>query len=98
MQLGLGSEKYNPEGSGPKDVQATVFMELLNSAGLCMFFTYATDPGLAVPLIEATCGLDAQTLMAAGMRILTMRHVFNLREDLPRRILCSHRAAWGIHP
>jgi aldehyde:ferredoxin oxidoreductase len=82
MQLGQGPEKYNPEGSGPKDVQATVFTELINSAGLCMFFAYATDPALALPLIEASSGFDVPALMAAGMRILTMRHVFNLREGL----------------
>jgi aldehyde:ferredoxin oxidoreductase len=82
MQLGEGAEKYNPEGSGPKDVQATVFMELLNSAGLCLFFVYATDSSYVVPLIETACGMDAQSQIAAGMRILTMRHVFNLREGL----------------
>jgi aldehyde:ferredoxin oxidoreductase len=82
MQLNMGPEKYNPEGSGPGDVQATVFMELTNSAGLCMFFAYASDASYVVPLIEAACGMDAQTQMAAGMRILTMRHVFNLREGL----------------
>ncbi len=82
MQLSMGPEKYNPDGSGPGDVQATIFMELTNSAGLCMFFAYASDASYVVPLIEAACGMDAQTQMAAGMRILTMRHVFNLREGL----------------
>ena len=47
-----------------------------------MFFAYASDASYVVPLIEAACGMDAQTQMAAGMRILTMRHVFNLREGL----------------
>jgi aldehyde:ferredoxin oxidoreductase len=81
-QLGKGPEKYNPEGSGPNDVKATIFTELLNSAGLCLFFMFGSDVSYIVPLIEAACGLDNQSQMAAGMRILTMRHVFNLREGL----------------
>jgi aldehyde:ferredoxin oxidoreductase len=81
-QLGMGPEKYNPEGSGPKDVEATILMELINSAGLCMFFTYASDPSQVLPVIEASCGMDSPALLAAGKRILTMRHAFNLREGL----------------
>lgn len=82
MQLSMGPEKYNPEGSGTGDVQATVFQELMNAAGLCMFFAYGSDASLVMPLIEAASGLDMQKQLAAGMRILTLRHAFNLREGL----------------
>lgn len=81
-QMTMGPEKYYPEGSGPQDVQAVVFTELMNSAGLCMFFGYGSDANLILPIIEAASGLDIPTQLAAGKRILTMRHVFNLREGL----------------
>jgi aldehyde:ferredoxin oxidoreductase len=55
---------------------------VLNAAGLCMFFTFAADASLVLPLVEASSGFDQQSLLAAGMRILTMRHAFNLREGL----------------
>ena len=54
----------------------------MNSAGLCLFFTFASDNAYAEPLIEAVCGINAEMQKAAGKRILTMRHVFNLREGL----------------
>ena len=81
-QLGDGPDKYNPEGSGPKDVEEAIFTEVMNSAGLCMFFIFASDTVYAAPLIEAVCGINTEMQKTAGKRILTMRHVFNLREGL----------------
>jgi aldehyde:ferredoxin oxidoreductase len=81
-QFNMGSEQYNPEGSGQSDAQGTGFKELMNSAGLCLFFVFFADPSYIMPLIEAACGIGATAQMAAGLRILTMRHAFNLREGL----------------
>ena len=78
----LGSDRYNPEGSGQPDVEGTSFKELMNSAGLCLFFVFFADSCYINPLIEAACGIDTPTQLAAGLRILTMRHAFNLREGL----------------
>ena len=81
-QMGMGPEKYNTEGSGPGDVQQTAFTEMMNCAGFCMFIAWAGGAEQVFPLVEAVTGFDTQTVMAASVRILTMRHVFNLREGL----------------
>jgi aldehyde:ferredoxin oxidoreductase len=81
-QIGTEEDRYNPDGSGPKDIEGTFATELVNSAGLCSFMTFASDAEFVEPLIEAACGIDAESLAGAGERILTMRHVFNLREGL----------------
>ena len=81
-QMGMGPEKFNTEGTGPGDVQATAFTEMMNCAGFCMFIAWAGGAEQVFPLVEAVTGFDTQTVMAASVRILTMRHVFNLREGL----------------
>jgi len=83
-QMGLGPEKYQTEGSGPGDVAATAFIEVLNSGGFCLFITSAAAGGQVFPLIEAVTGFDQASLQATGLRILTMRHLFNWREGLTR--------------
>lgn len=79
-QMGMGPEKYNTEGSGPGDVQSTAFTEMFNSAGFCMFVGWAGGAGQVFPLVEAVTGFEMPALQAAAVRILTMRHAFNLRE------------------
>lgn len=81
-QITQGPEKYNAEGSGPKDVQGAIFSDLINCAGLCMYFTYTSDPSLVVPMIAAVTGISPQELMTAATRVFTLRHSFNLREGL----------------
>jgi aldehyde:ferredoxin oxidoreductase len=81
-QMGMGPEKYNTEGTGPGDVQGTAFTEMFNCAGFCMFIAWAGGAQQVFPLVEAVTGFDTQTVMSAPVRILTMRHAFNLREGL----------------
>ncbi|MBN1246528.1 MAG: aldehyde ferredoxin oxidoreductase family protein [Anaerolineae bacterium] len=81
-QMGMGPEKFNTEGTGPADVQATAFTEMFNSAGFCMFIAWAGGAPHVFPMVEAVTGFDAQTVQAAPLRILTMRHLFNVREGL----------------
>jgi aldehyde:ferredoxin oxidoreductase len=81
-QMGMGPEKYQTEGSGPGDVQQTGFTEMVNCAGFCLFIVWAGGAGQVFPLVEAVTGFDAQTVQTAAVRILTMRHAFNVREGL----------------
>ncbi len=81
-QGGLGPEKYNPAGTGPGDVQATAFTEMCNSAGFCMFIAHAGGGDQVFPLVEAVTGFEQPSLQVAAIRILTMRHVFNVREGI----------------
>jgi aldehyde:ferredoxin oxidoreductase len=82
-QMGMtGPEKYKTEGTGPADVQGVAFTEMFNSAGFCMFIAWAGGAQQVFPLVEAVTGFDMPGLQAAAIRILTMRHVFNLREGL----------------
>jgi aldehyde:ferredoxin oxidoreductase len=81
-QMEMGPEKFDPEGTGPADVEATAFTEMFNSAGFCMFIAWAGGAPQVFPMVEAVTGFDMQSLMAAPIRILTMRHVFNVREGL----------------
>lgn len=89
---GLGSyEMLNPpadlnnyEGTGPNDVAGAAHTEMLNSAGLCMFFMFAAPPDALVNMIAAVTGRSfaQEDGYRAGLRILNMRHAFNLREGL----------------
>ncbi len=81
-QGGMGPEKYETKGTGPADVEATAFTEMFNSAGFCMFGGIAGAHDQVFPLVEAVTGFDMPGLQSAAVRILTMRHVFNVREGL----------------
>ena len=83
-QMGLGPEKYQTEGTGPGDAEATAFIEVLNSGGFCLFITSAAAGDQVFPLIEAVTGFGQASLQSTGLRILTMRHLFNWREGLTR--------------
>jgi aldehyde:ferredoxin oxidoreductase len=73
-------KKYVAEGTGPLDLKFTASMELLNAAGLCMFGQFAGVSPAA--MLEAVTGraMDKEEQQRTGLRMLTMRHVFNVRE------------------
>jgi aldehyde:ferredoxin oxidoreductase len=81
-QMGMGPEKYDTEGTGPRDVEETAFVEMVNSGGFCLFIGSAGGNPQVLPMLEAVTGFDQRSLHTAGIRILTMRHAFNLREGL----------------
>ena len=73
-------KKYDPTGSGPMDVALTASNEILNGAGLCLFGSFVgVSPA---DLIEAVTGisLSKEEQQKTGVRMLNMRHAFNLRE------------------
>lgn len=76
--------KYNPEGSGEPDLEGTVVQEVVNAAGLCLFKNFIGVKDISLKLIPPVTGwtFGPEEEKRAGLRILNMRHAFNLREGL----------------
>ena len=77
-------DKYNYTGKAETHYKLMTLMEVVNSAGLCMF-GYVSYPieSLADQLSAATGEeYDLKKIYETGMRIFTMRHAFNLREGI----------------
>jgi aldehyde:ferredoxin oxidoreductase len=71
--------KFQYQGRGQADAEATCRTEVLDAAGACAFIGFSTPPHALKGLIDAVTGLDID-IMRTGKRILNMRHLFNLRE------------------
>ena len=80
----LDPSKYDSAGSGKPDLGATVVQEIINTAGLCLFKDFSGVENIAWKLIPPVTGWEfsEKEEMEAGLRILNMRHAFNLREGL----------------
>jgi aldehyde:ferredoxin oxidoreductase len=76
--------KYNAEGSGERDLRATVAQEIINTAGLCLFKDFTGVQNIAWKLLPPVTGWEfgEEEEMNAGLRIFNMRHAFNLREGM----------------
>ena len=73
-------KKYVAEGTGALDLKFTSASEILNAAGLCMFGQFA---GVNPPaMLAAVTGraMDKGEQQKTGLRILSIRHAFNIRE------------------
>jgi len=80
-----GPDRFETEGSGPADMQAVAFTEMMNSAGFCLLMGYVGGAEQIFPLVAAATGFDMQDLQSASMRIAAMRQAFNVREGLARK-------------
>jgi aldehyde:ferredoxin oxidoreductase len=74
--------KYVYEGQAEDFYKLMTSMHVVNSAGLCMFGHFAYHINLLPRQLTAVTGWDyaLDDVWQTGMRIATMRHVFNLRE------------------
>jgi aldehyde:ferredoxin oxidoreductase len=74
--------KYGNEDRGQMDVGATCHMEIVNTAGLCLFSDFSVPQGTQIRFIEAATGWDfkEEDVIQTGKRIMNMRYAFNLRE------------------
>jgi aldehyde:ferredoxin oxidoreductase len=74
--------KYVYEGQAEDFYKLMTSMHVVNSAGLCMFGHFAYHISLLPKQLTAVTGWDysLDDVWDTGMRIATMRHVFNLRE------------------
>jgi aldehyde:ferredoxin oxidoreductase len=78
------TDKYNYSGQAEGHHILVAAVEVVNAAGLCLF-GYLSYPFQAVlDQLSAATGdaWDLQRILAAGTRIFTMRHAFNLREGI----------------
>jgi aldehyde:ferredoxin oxidoreductase len=88
--------RFQYEGRGKTDADATCMCEVLNSAGACQFSTFSAPPHALKGLLDAVTGLDTD-MLRTGKRILNMRHLFNLREGIkPTQNVLPSR--WVGHP
>lgn len=83
-QIQSKKAKSAPRGKGKNAAINSRFMQVVNSAGVCMFGTCC---GPKYPLFEylnAATGWDfsAADYLTTGERIETLRHAFNLREGI----------------
>ncbi len=74
--------KYESGNTGPKDIASTMANEILQVAGLCLFSNFVRFDQMAPRLLEAVTGwgFDPALQKNAFMRVMDMRHAFNLRE------------------
>jgi aldehyde:ferredoxin oxidoreductase len=96
--------KYVYEGQAEDFHKLMTSMHVVNSAGLCMFGHFAYHISLLPQQLTAATGWDytLDDIFETGMRIATMRHVFNLREghnpllrNVPRRMVGDPPLAHG---
>jgi aldehyde:ferredoxin oxidoreductase len=73
--------RFQYQGRGQEDADATCMNEVLNSAGACKFSGFCAPPHALKILLDAVTGLDIE-MIRTGKRILNMRHLFNLREGI----------------
>lgn len=96
-QLGgsLSGNKYDYDTSGYLDVKRTKEREVMNSAGFCIFMGILREPNVQNEYLEAITGMSfkAQNVDELGLRILNMRHIFNIREGIkPEDMMISDYA------
>ena len=78
-------DKFVYSGHSENHRKLVAGMEVVNAAGLCMFGYLTYDVNLSLPeQLSAVTGWDwnMEEVYKAGVRIYTMRHVFNLREGI----------------
>ncbi len=74
--------KYDTSNTGPMELVLTTMIEMINVSGLCLFSLFMRMPDMIANMIEAVTGwsFGGEDQKNAGIRIIDMRHVFNLRE------------------
>ena len=78
------TDKYTYTGKAKGQAILAAAVDVMNAAGLCLF-GYLSYPFQAIPeqLMAATGeSYDLEKIIKTGLRIYTMRHVFNLREGI----------------
>jgi aldehyde:ferredoxin oxidoreductase len=76
--------KYEYGKSGAKDMVATIGNEVLQVAGACLFYAFTGQRNYPSQALEAVTGwpFDQAAQKETMMRVMNMRHAFNLREGL----------------
>ena len=94
--------KSFPAGTGIEDMMAIVNTEIMNSCGACSFgFSFGNPDDVVLRNITAVTGnkYSRDDLLRLGIRIFTMRQLFNVREGILRENLTiSRRVTKGGPP
>lgn len=82
-QVSLKSAKYNYDKVGEYQPTNSIFAQVANAAGVCLFGLLVGEYPL-FELVNAATGwdLNTQDFVTIGERILTLRHCFNVREGI----------------
>ena len=97
-QVSLKSSKYNYDKVGEFQPLNSCYVQVVNSAGVCLFGPLVGEYPLLEWMNAATgWNLTPEDILTIGERILTLRHCFNLREGIkPSDTRIKNRA--GGHP
>ncbi len=98
-QVSLKSSKYNYDKAGEFQTINSAFVQVANSAGVCMFGLLVGEYPL-FEMINAVTGwsIDAHEALRIGERILTLRHCFNVREGIKPADTQIRNRAGGYPP
>ena len=97
-------KKHEYHNKGKKSALVSSYSQVINCAGLCIFHFLIVPTYPLLDYLKAATGWDftPDELITTGMRIQTMRHLFNLREGitpkdfvLPDRIIGRPSLAEG---
>jgi aldehyde:ferredoxin oxidoreductase len=93
-------DKHDYKTTGFLDVVLTTNQEVQNCAGFCLFVGVAFPDGAQNDYIEAITGwtFKSQHSLITGLRILNMRHAFNIREGLKPADFVLPKRAVGDPP
>ncbi|HVI40029.1 MAG TPA: aldehyde ferredoxin oxidoreductase family protein [Anaerovoracaceae bacterium] len=88
-------DKYDYNGTGQLDAGVAAAIEIVNAAGFCMLDSMGFPPNAHNDYIEAITGMkfNDEISYITGLRILTLRQAFNVREGIkPSDMTLSQRA------
>ncbi|MDO8785701.1 MAG: aldehyde ferredoxin oxidoreductase C-terminal domain-containing protein, partial [Syntrophales bacterium] len=76
--------KYEYHHKGRKSALVSSYGQIINCAGLCMFHFFIVPTYPLLDYLRAATGWDLsmEELLTTGMRIQTLRHLFNIREGI----------------
>lgn len=77
-------ERYDYSGKGQNHKKLSTYMDVVNSAGLCMYGLFLFDASFVYEFLSAVTGREwtLEDTLKTGERIANIRQAFNIREGL----------------
>jgi len=94
------TKKYDYQNKGKASAIVSNYGQIINCAGLCIFPFIIEPEYPLLDYLKAATGWDVtqDELNTTGMRIQTLRHIFNLREGVTLKDFRLPRRLMGIPP
>ncbi len=89
-------KKYDYSDKGKKGVLVSSYGQIINCAGLCMFHFFVVPTYPLLDYLKAATGWDLtqEELITTGIRIQTLRQLFNVREGIvPKDFVLPEKVA-----